>query len=191
MPDQVRYALRSRHTLLDPGYFPAYTNNMKLHGDVKASVEKAESLLAFARKELDDVKTDTVAKDRARLRQAANKAWIALSAGADAYLCATKGRTAKSRRDTINVYKALGSEAAGNAGTVYGNMHIHCGYADDTTACTRATAEVGFRLAGQAISILKRHLHTLHAQGKARKVCPAYEPPTDRSATKTQLRNPR
>lgn len=128
-----------------------------LHGDVAATPEKATYLLQVARDELKAVKSDTNPRDRARLRQAANKAWMALSTGADSYLLKTEKRTVKNKSDVIRVYKQLGSEAAGNANIVYDNLHIDCGYEDRPT-CTRDSVKVGFRLAGQALGILSRRM---------------------------------
>lgn len=142
-------------------------------GDTEATVEKAAGMLAVARAELREVKKlkdQTTPTARARLREAANKAWLALSTGADAYLCATQGEAAKRTKQVIGVYKHLGSEAAGQANLVYNDLHINCGYEDRPT-CTVDYVGIGFRHAGEALATLSKRLAAARKQGKAKKRC--------------------
>lgn len=128
-----------------------------LGGDPTASPAKAEALLALARSELREIKSDSAPQARMRLRQTANKGWLALSTAADAYLCATKGHTAKNSNDVFKVFGSLGAETDGEVRTVYNSLHIACHY-EDRMSCNRDAVKAGFRLAGQAISKLARKM---------------------------------
>lgn len=128
----------------------------RLHGDPAATPAKADALLRLARAEVAQIKGNG-AVDRMKLRQAANKGWLALSTGADAYLCATEGRTVKNRSDVLKVYKKVSQEVAGHAALSYDTLHIGCGY-EDRPSCDRLTIQAGFRLAGQALAALSRKM---------------------------------
>lgn len=128
-----------------------------LRGDAAATPDKAEFLLRVAREEVAAIKGDSP-RDRAKLRQAANKGWIALTTGADSYMLKTEGRTVKNSADVFRVYKQLGSEAVGNAQLAYDGLHIACGYEDRPASCTRDSVKAGFRLAGTALSLLARRM---------------------------------
>jgi hypothetical protein len=144
-------------------------------GDHRATLGKAYGLLAVGRQELKALpyRDDLTSAQRARLRQAADKSWKALSAGADAYFCAVHGTPTKGNKQTLGVFKSLGSQAAGEAGSVFGFMHIACGY-QDSPACSRATVEKGYRDAAQALRALDRRLAQLRHRGKARRSCPPW-----------------
>lgn len=141
-------------------------------GDVSSSVEKAFSLLRVGRDELRRFSyRDPTSAERVRLRQVADKAWKALAAGADAYLCAVHGKPASGNKATLGVYKALGSKAAGRANSVFQTMHVDCGYQDERVACRRSTIETHYGLAAEALQDLKRTLAAKKRRGQARKRC--------------------
>lgn len=128
-----------------------------LAGDSAATFEKANFLLDTARREVANLRGDTSPSDRAKLRQAANKGWIALATGADAYLLTTAKTTTKGRKTALGVYKQLGAEIAAQATTAYDHLHVSCGY-EDRDSCTRDSVKLNFRLAGQALAALERSM---------------------------------
>ena len=122
----------------------------KFSGDKRATVAKAKELLKFAREELNQLpqKGDLSPRQQARLRQAADKTWSAVTTAADAFLLKTTGKTAKSKTQVADVYS--GKDAAKFA-HVYSSLHIACAYEDDPTICTVPRVKEQFREAGQII----------------------------------------
>jgi len=137
----------------------------QLRGDTSATIEKAEGLLTQARAELKNS-----GDSREKLRCSAETGWLALSAGADTFLCATEGKTAKGRKDVENVYKQFGARTAGQFGIVYNLLHVDCHYEDRKT-CTKEVINLGLREAGQAIRTLSKRLVTMRGRGKAASKC--------------------
>jgi hypothetical protein len=147
------------------------TRRTQLRGDIHATPEKARALLELATAELKALPPITDPTYRMRLQQIANKPWLAVSAGADAYLCATEGRSAKGAKTVKAVYKTLSTVAAGDVNSVYAEGHIMCHYQDERELCNRDTVETAIHRAGQAVNVLARRLSRARSRGKARMTC--------------------
>ncbi len=133
-------------------------------GDANATFGKARFLLAEAREEVTKLKGDDESpKARAKLRQAAEKGWFAMTAAADAYLSKRGRPIATSTREVFSAYGEGGSKVARTElSHTYSHLHIACGYNDDKSACRIPSVKASFSKAG-------RMIHELSVNGGRRR----------------------
>lgn len=133
-----------------------------LTGDTSATFGKARGLLKLARQEWREA-TRTRPEDRAKLRQAAEKGWLAISTVADAAArCLPKGQqgtgpegTPARTGEAIRILRATGGKKAEQkTAAVHGTLHLACFYSDAST-CTPDAVAAQFKEVGEVIRLVQ------------------------------------
>lgn len=133
-----------------------------LGGDPAATIPKAKEILDVASKELKafapEYKIDNT-RDRAKMRQIAEKTWMSVVTAADADRMRRGLPPSKNPGDVMSAFKAAGSRAKEAASAVFEGMHISCHYDDQSVSCTADRVQLGVRQAAKAIGELSKTPH--------------------------------